>query len=82
MEQDSEVTGPRTPRSGGRPVTCECWLSPGGQGGTSSTTPPPWAGGCILCFPTPSPPSLKPSPQASKHKTIQEGKPALVAGIR
>lgn len=86
MEQDSEVWDPghgakntqiRWEACGG----LECWLAPGGQGGTSSTTPP-WVGGCIRSFPTPNPPSLKPSPKASKHKTTQEGKPALVAGIR
>ena len=45
MEQDSEVWDPghgakntqiRWEACGG----LECWLAPGGQGGTSSTTPP------------------------------------------
>ena len=43
----------------------ECWLSPGSQSGTSSTTlptaPRPTLGWRLYpCFPTPNPPSTRP----------------------
>lgn len=70
MEQDSRGHGAKNTQI--RWEACgglECWLSPGGQ---VEPAPPPPGLGLYSLLPHPQSSSLKPSPQASKHKTIQK----------